>query len=508
MTAGPVPGGVGRPTFGGWVRPRSPGLGPLGLLPTLVVFAGLVVGLLTFMLAGLVPGLVVLAAAAAGAGLTVAPGGDRPVGALVAARVGWWRSRARREHQYRAGALAAAGSSSGDGGCPLPGVLAATVALPGGDGYGTDFVVLFHRPSRLYTVVFGCRADGDSLADVDTVESLVAGWGAALAGFGHEPGLAGVSVVVDTAPDPGTRLAAEVHGRAAADSPAVARAVMTEVVGAFPASSSENTAYVAVTWTADGIAKRARKPADVVVEVGRRVPGLIAALTAAGGGTVEALTEVELAEVLRVAYDPACALTLARARIDAGDTGLTLAEAGPLAAQESWGGYRHDSGRSVSWLMTRPPHGVVHSDVLHTLLEPHPGFARKRVALLYRPHSPVRASSIAEADVATAAFGAAGVNGRTTAVSRTRVRATERAEEEVAAGAGMTRFALAVTVTIAPGADVDQATTAVENLAANARLRLRRADGAHAAAFATTLPVGFLPWLHTAVPDTVRDLLL
>jgi len=508
VTAGPGAGGVGRPTFGGWVRPRSPGLGPLGLLPTLVVFAGLVLGLLTFMLAGLVPGLVVLAAAAAGAGVTVAPGGDRPVGALVAARVGWWRTRSRREHQYRAGALAAAGSSGGDGGCPLPGVLADTVALSGGDGYGTAFVVLFHRPSRLYTVVLRCRADGDSLADVETVETLVAGWGAALAGFGHEPGLAGVTVVVDTAPDPGTRLAAEVNGRAAADSPPVARAVMAEIVAAFPATSSENTAYVAVTWTADGIARKARRPADVVVEVGRRVPGLTNALTAAGGGTVEPLTEVELAEVLRVAYDPACALTLARARIDApAGTGLSLAECGPLAAQESWGGYRHDSGRSVSWLMTRPPHGVVHSDVLHTLLEPHPGFARKRVALLYRPHSPARASSIAEADVATAAFGAAGVNGRTTAVSRTRVRATERAEEEVAAGAGMTRFALAVTVTIAPGGDVDQATTAVENLAANARLRLRRADGAHAAAFATTLPVGFLPWVHTAVPDTVRDLL-
>ena len=506
MSAGPV----GRPTFGGWVRPRSPGLGPLGLLPTLAVFAGLVVGLLAFMLAGLIPGAVVLVVAAVAAGLTVAPGGDRPVGALVAARVGWWRTRAKREHQYRAGALAPAAGSAGDGGHPLPGVLAGTVALPGGDGYGATFTVLFHRPSRLYTVVFRCRADGDSLADVDTVETLVAGWGAALAGFGHETGLAGVSVVVDTAPDPGTRLAAEVNGRAVADSPVVARGVMAEIVAAFPSTSSENTAYVAVTWTADGIAKRARKPADVVVEVGRRVPGQVDALTAAGGGTVEAMTEVELAEVVRVAYDPGCALTLARARIDAtadDGTGLTLGECGPQAAQESWGGYRHDSGRSVSWLMTRPPHGVVHSDVLRGLLEPHPGFARKRVALLYRPHSPARASSIAESDVATAAFGAAGVKGRTTAVSRTRVRATERAEEEVAAGAGMTRFALAVTVTITPGADLDQATTALENLAANARLRLRRADGAQAAAFATTLPLGFLPWVHTKVPDTVRDLL-
>jgi len=36
-------------------------------------------------------------------------------------------------------------------------------------------------------------------------------------------------------------------------------------------------------------------------------------------------------------------------------------------------------------------------------------------------------------------------------------------------------------------------------------VRLRRCYGAQAAAFATTLPVGFLPWEHTLVTPSMRE---
>jgi hypothetical protein len=507
MSVAPAARPAVRGTFGGWVRPRSPGLGPLGLLATMAVFGGLVVGLLTFMLAGLVPGTAVLLATAVAVGLTIRPGGDLSAGARLLTRVAWWRSRAAGEHQYRGGAFA----RNGSGLFPLPGVLASTTVLPGADGYGNDFAVLVRPQSALYTVVLRCRADGASLVEADTVDSWVAGWGTALAGFGHEPGLVAAVVVVDTAPDPGSRLAAEVHGHADPDAPALARQVMAEIVGSFPAASSENTAYVAVTYSGEGVARRSRRPADIVVEIGRRVPGLVDALRAAGGGTVEPLGETEIAEVVHVAYDPGCALAMAEARMDPDGTGLTWDQAGPQGTQESWASYAHDSGQSVTWAMTQAPHGVVHSDVLAVLLAPHPDFLRKRVALVYRPHSPAKASTIAETDVQTAAFTAAGTKGRVTAASSTRVRSTQRAAAEVAEGAGMTRFATLLTVTVAAGpnsdSELDLAATTAENLAANARLRLRRVVGSQAAGFAATLPVGFLPWRHTVIPDTVRELL-
>ncbi len=490
-----------RPTFGGWVRPRSPGLGPLGLLSTMGVFAGLVVGLLTAMLAGAGPAAAVVVVAAVGVGLTVIPPGGQSVGTRAAVRLGWWRSRAGREHQYRGGLF----GGDGTGGYPLPGALAGTVALGCVDGYGNDCAVLFDRGSALCAVVFRCRADGPSLVDADTVNTWVANWGGAgLAGFGHEPGLVGVCVVVDTARDPGSWLAADIAGHADPAAPAVAAAVMAEVVASFPAASAENTAYVAVSYTAAGGARRA---GEVVTEIGRRVPGLVDVLRAAGGGTVEALGETDLAELVRVAYDPGCALALAEAQLDPAGSGLVWEEAGPGAAQESWDSYRHDSGRSVTWTMTEAPHGLVHSDVLAGLLGPHPQFLRKRVAFCYRPHSPGRASTIAESDAQTAAFTATGTKGRVTAGAASRMRATKRAAAEVAEGAGMTRFAVLVTVTVTADADLKMAATTLENLAAGARLRLRRAVGAQAAGFAATLPVGFLPWRHTFIPAAIRELL-
>lgn len=489
-----------RPTYGGWVRPRSPGLARLGLIPSLVAGGGLVLALLFLLVTGpLIAGSVLVVAVAA-AGLTIRPAVGPSVGAAVLTRVGWWRSRGRRAHQFRGGAFA----RNGSGAMRLPGIAASTVTMTGHSGHGDPFGVVVRRASNTYTVVFRCRADGDALVDTDVVDQWVAGWGSSLAMFAYEPGLVGVTVVVDTAPDPGTLLAAEVHGNADPDAPALARSVMSAVVDSFPRGSSENTAYVALTYSALGVSRRSRDPADVIVEIGRRVRDVVDALGFAGAGTVEPLSEHELAEVVRVAYDPACAVDLAEARADAQETDLSWAEAGPHAAQESWDSYRHDSGRSITWAMTAPSSGAVRSDVLTPLLAPHGDFVRKRVAMIYRPHSPEKARSVAENDVQTALF-TAQTKGRVTAAANARARATHRSAEEVADGAEMTRFAVMVTVTVASEQELPQAATTAENLAATSRLRLRRCYGTQAAAFAATLPLGFLPWRHTTVPDSVRE---
>lgn len=481
-----------RPTYGHWVRPRSPGIGPLGMLPSAGLFTGLVIGLLAFQTLGVLAAAVVAVGTAAGVAVTVRPGGGRSVGETLVGRGGWWLSRAGTR-TYRSGPLTTHSRTH-----RLPGILAATTVLPGRDGRGRDLAVVARRPSGLYTLVFRCRADGETLADPAVVDTWVAQWGTFLSSLAHEPGLVAAAVVVDTAPDPGTRLAAEVEGNADPDAPALAKAVMAEVVETYPAASSENTAYLTVTYSGVGISRRSRSVADIVTEASRRAPGLSTGLAASGAGTVEPMTATELAAVVRVAYDPAGNPVETRPSWD---------DAGPTAAEESWASYRHDSGISATWSMTLPPSGAVPSDVLSPLLAPHPDFVRKRVAMLYRPHTPSTAAAIAERDVQTAAFTATGGRGRVTAAATQRMRATERSAAEVAQGAGVTRFALLVTVTVADAAELPQAATTAENLASTARLRLRRCYGSQAAAFAATLPVGFVPWRHTTVPASLRDLL-
>jgi hypothetical protein len=188
---------------------------------------------------------------------------------------------------------------------------------------------------------------------------------------------------------------------------------------------------------------------------------------------------------------------------------LAWADAGPVAAVEGWEDYRHDGGWSCSWEMHDAPRAGIDATALAHVMAPQPGLARKRVAVLLRPHSPDNSARTAENDAATATFNAGGgsVRGRVSASNSLRVRATEQARHEVATGAVLVRFNLLVTATVTDREDLDRAAAAVEAGAGAVPIRLRRCGGSQAAAFAATLPVGFVPTEHTLIPDKLRELL-
>ena len=103
---------------------------------------------------------------------------------------------------------------------------------------------------------------------------------------------------------------------------------------------------------------------------------------------------------------------------------------------------------SRTWVASEAPRGTVRSSVLRGLLEPAPGIARKRVAMLYRPSDPASAARIVEADRRTAHFMAASASGLVHARAQSAVRAAEQAAAEEAAGAGLIEFGLVVTATV------------------------------------------------------------
>src|SRR5262249_26147035 len=129
-----------------------------------------------------------------------------------------------------------------------------------------------------------------------------------------------------------------------------------------------------------------------------------------------------------------------------GGSGLTWDNAGPVAAQESWGHYVHDSAASITWGMSDAPRGEVLSGVLSGLLSPHRDIARKRVTLLYRPHDPAAAARIVERDRRDAAFKMGG--NKPAARDAVAKAAAEQSAREEAKGAGVTRFAMLVTATV------------------------------------------------------------
>lgn len=492
---------VTHPTYGNWRRPRRPGLGPLGLVGTIGVFGGLVITLLASLISLYVALVIAVPIALFLAPLAVRTQDGRNVYQLVALRIGWWRRKASGSHLYVSGPL----SARPGGRFRPPGLLNKVTAHEGQDAYDRPFGVLHHPNRNLYTIVLACEPDGGSLVDADQVDVWVALWGEWLARLAHEPGLRGASVIVETAPDPGTRLAHEVLPRIHPKAPPAARAVMEEVVARYPTASSEMHTYITLTY---GVPPgQRRKKDDVIADLAIRIPGLLSGLVAAGGGAAYPLSAERIAEVVRVAYDPAVAADVLDARNQHGGTGLEWEDAGPAATVETVGTYQHDSGVSRTWLMTLAPRGTVRSSVLRGMLEALPGTRRKRVALVYRPLDPATSARIVEADRRAAQFMATSGRGMVQARAVSEMRAAEQTAVEEASGAGLVEFSLMLTVTVDDVAELADASVAVRNLTAASRVLMRPADRMQAAAFSCTLPAGILPWEQTLVPHELSDAL-
>lgn len=485
-------------TYGNWRKPVSPGIGRLGLLGTMILLCGLVATALSLMLsmiAGVVVALTVLVVLAP---LLVQDRHGRTALQAATARFAWWRGRGQGWHLYRSGPLGIIAHGS----ARLPGLLAASKLVTAKDSYGRPFAMVVVPQTGHYSVVLECGADGAALVDQDQIDTWVAYWGHWLAGLSFEPGLVAASVTIETAPDLGHRLQREVEANLAEDAPGLARQALQEIVAAYPAGSAQVSTRIAVTYSATprpGAKKRTLE--EMAREIGTRLPGLSSGLAMTGAGSARPMTAEQLAAAVRVAYDPAAQAILDESPGNAPG----WSSAGPVAAQEAWDHYRHDSGVSITWGMSEAPRGEVLSGVLTGLVSPHHDIARKRVTLLYRPHDPGTAARLVERDRKDARFRLSGPT--TAARDAVAVAAADQSAREEAKGAGVVRFAMLVTATVRDFENLKAAAAAIDTLAPPARVQLRRMYGSQASAFAAALPLGIVLPAHLQVPAVIRGAL-
>jgi hypothetical protein len=475
----------------------TPGLGRLGLLGTVIALVGMVVVVLGVMLAGLLVGAVLAAVLA----VLLVPllfhdRHGRTLLQALTARLAWWRGKSIGQHLYRSGPL----GITAHGSFRLPGLLAASELITARDSYNEEFGLVVIPSVGHYTAVFECGADGASLVDQDTIDTWVAYWGQWLSLLSYEPGLVAAQVVIETAPDLGHRLSEEVHANLDPNAPDLAREALLEIIRTYPSGSARVSTRVSVTYAAaprPGAKRRSRQ--EMAREIGTRLPGLRQNLPMTGAGTARAMTANELAAAVRVAYDPQAQGVLEATR------GLSLSweDAGPSAAQESWDHYRHDSGCSITWGMSEAPRGEVLSNVLTGLVAPHPDIVRKRVTLCYRPHDPGTAARLVERDRRDARFRISSDNAA--ARDAIAVAAADQSAKEEAKGAGVVRFSMLVTATVAHPDELETAAAAIDTLAPAARVRLRRLYGAQDAGFSAALPLGIVLPDHLQVPAIVRE---
>ncbi|WP_342746838.1 SCO6880 family protein [Georgenia soli] len=286
-----------RRTYGNWRRPTSPGLMGLGSIGTVLLLGGLVLVVITVMVAGLWQAVtlftvMVLALAL----LVVRDRHGRSLLSRIGARTGWWAARSRGAHLYSSGPLGRALWGT----FQLPGLVAATRLSEHTDSYGRRFALLYTPASGHYSVVLGAEPDGAALVDQEQIDAWVADWGHWLANLGDEPSLEAASVTIETAPDTGTRLRREVMTHMDPSAPEFARAMLTQAVERYPAGSSTVKAYVALTFTAAARAgAKKRTPEEMGHDLAARLPGLTQTLSATGAGASHPLTAQELCEAIR-----------------------------------------------------------------------------------------------------------------------------------------------------------------------------------------------------------------
>lgn len=491
MTAPTDPGTDRRTrTYSGGQVPRAAGWGNLGLLPSLLIAAGVPAAVIALLVAGWLPALVLLLATAALVALCQFR--DKH-GLTLVHRLTERRGHRRRLRDgtdlYRSGPLWARTHR-------LPGLAAQTTVCEHDTVAGQPFALLHTPTAATYTTVLEAHPDGGALLAQDTTDAQVAAYGGYLAGLGEEDGCLGAAVIIDVRPTTGEELRAEVDGAGGRGSP-VARQVMTQVAAELPTGGFTTRGWATATFTAYDAAGRRRAREEMALDLGTRLPVMADGLAATGAGAVRPATGAALAEAVRCAYDPAAAPLFAAARAAGEPLVLPWHQAGPVAHEAGWDWYRHDGGWSVTWTMTGPPKTLFTERVLARLLAPHRAVPVKRVAILYTPYDPGDADKVTEADRKATRFTVRNpTQAEPTWEAMQRHRRAERTAEETAQGAGVLDWSLAFTATVTDPARLAEARTVVNGLRRAAKLLTRPAYGGQDTAFAYTLPLGLIPALH------------
>ncbi|WP_216897335.1 SCO6880 family protein [Nocardia sp. ncl2] len=473
-----------RRTYGGWSRPRSEGMYGLAWEATVLGFVFVVIAMITAVVVSFTAAVVV----AAGEAIMWAPLAFRVNGrtgyerAMVMAQ--WLRTWKRKENLYRSGVFSKLGTAK------LPGLLAVSQLYEGIDSGGYRFGLVHMPKQHLYTVLLRVWPAGSENVDQHTVDQWVAAWGGFVASLGGAEDIVAITPVLSTVPETGHRLAGEVAELTRPDAPELARAMMAELAATLPSHTVQLDAWCGITFRAT-TPERRRHPAEQAVEVGRRLPGIMAALAETGVRT-RPMTSDEVTATVRRSYDPAAEADLETLATNGESHGLGWDDAGPISYLEHTGRLDHDGVVSTSWEMDDPPSGTVGERVLERLLQPTPDVPRKRVALVLRPHAAADAAHIVDDDYKNALVAGQSGKGVVSAHAMLRVGATEQAREEQARGHGVSRFGVLVTVTTAAGTDLPRIDALTKDLSRQARLRIRRSYYYQAAAFAASLGIGVL----------------
>ncbi len=471
--------------YGGWRRSRSMGIGMLNTTQT-----GIVVGcVLLPLLAGNTLGWSTLPVTAPIAVVVTILAcwqvHGMPLLDLAAARFRWQIASFRGETSFRGQFLQHPKALD------LPGVAAPTALLRVEDSAGPRAGragLVWNQATGKMAASYLLASNGALLANRAQVDSNVMAWGNAIAGLANEAAVDAATLTLQITPSTGAAMADHVLGRMDKAAPALATATARELVASAPRASSSLAAWFTLVVSPGRGADKPTSPAEAAAETLRTLDGVD--LLGAGADVVRRCTDTDILRLVLGAFRPADA--------DAPESemrSLTWDEAGPVAAEDGWTTYHHDSAVSMSYVLREAPRKPITYDVLLPLLSP--GQYPRRVTLGYRVLSTPEAAGVVEREL-NASDAREQYRRRsqrtTTRRERADAAAAERTAEEEAYGAGLVQWTISITVTVPEGGDIKGAQREIDTAARRSGgLRFRPAFGGQAAAFVYGLPVGIHP---------------
>lgn len=483
--------------YGNLREPKLPGLFgmSLGLTAFVMVSAVVVMVLGLFSPWLMLAGVVVTAVVAVPAAMPTKDGWSRFT--LLSRRRKYARSRRGGRTVLDQGLL----GYVPDGSCTLPGVGAATQLSSQVDALGRSYGLIHHRKADLFTVVIQASPAGTASLDVEVKNLQVSFWSGWLSELNKIESLVGVAAVIETVPDSGQRLERALDRGRADESqvPPFSQVVREQIREQYRTGSPTLTCRIAMTMSARVGADRGKRRSleEVADEIGDLLPVWTAGLEVTGAGSgVLPCTAANLADYVRVAYDPAAADAIEEAQLSGQGTGIEWKDVGPLQAVNEPKTYRHEGALSRTWQMREVPRGVFFAESLRALLSPSKDIARKRVTLLYRPESPAVSARAADADVKAARFKASQTR-HTKAGASLELEAAEKSAQQEALGAPMVRVGMLVTVTTFSEEELRRADRTINSgLAPQARIAMRCPTGSQDVNFAAALPLGVVPQIY------------
>nr|WP_233500212.1 SCO6880 family protein [Gordonia sihwensis] len=357
-------------------------------------------------------------------------------------------------------------------------------------GRGGRFGLIHSRAKNHFTVVLSGQPQGQERVEQHQINDWVRGWDRFLSHLGTIKGMAGAAVIVETVPDNGHRVDAEVRRLVDRDAPAFAQRVMVETVTHRASAKVRNEVRIQLTFTQQRTADSA-EVADQGAAIGRLLSTIINQAVAAGL-SARPLTAGDLSMVAARAYRPELAAELETMAGSGSLDQLQWDQIGPAGCKAEWGRFVHNGFQSVTWEMEAAPAGTVAHDTLLPLLAPRADLGRKRVAIIYRIHGVADAVKMVDDDFKNALAAEQSKKGVGSAAASLRVDNTMAARQEQARGAGVTRFGVLITLTAEASAEMPTLAAELEGLASASRLTVQRCWGGQDATFAGALGLGVL----------------